>query len=468
MGLVHDVILPTGGSIYPANIRYSALCEFGFSSSGAVADNATMALCWKPTVVDIAYPLCDPTHHYLLTIRKVGTTVTVWKQDIQVGSYTTSATTYAGLLAEALTQYAGATAGYVSRLVIVEAALDYTSFYQASGVVTGLWVPRWLAGLVIHTLLDFSDAVNLGADYSGNGNDWDLTGAIQSVDTPTNNYAVINPLRGFEYTTGGTLSDGNLKFRCYPSGINRSIFGTAVVGFPFYFEVGDPNLGILYHTFGIATGAEAGLEHTPVVGGFVGSWGLRVQSSTSLVKYEDGVVGTDVGYPGPFADGDVLGVAVDPSAGKMWVSHNGTWILNGDPATGENPLITFTPQPVAPGVGEYDGGYVSVDFGQHGYAYTQPDGFITLANANMLDDDYSLSGAYDGNGVANGPHIWTGASLESVTIEGTTYTNDGTPGAVVMFTSCGFKLVSTTQNASGTTYNWAGVLLTPAKYSNAQ
>ena len=130
--------------IYPTTIEYSALAESGFSSTGAVATDATIALGWKPTDVDTTYPLCDPTNHYLLTIRKVGTTVTVWKQDIEVGSYTTSATTYAGLLAEALTEYAGSTAGYVSRLIIVESALDYTTFYRQSSSVPGLWMPKTL------------------------------------------------------------------------------------------------------------------------------------------------------------------------------------------------------------------------------------------------------------------------------------------------------------------------------------
>lgn len=205
--IVPDSLLVLGTIVYPVEIEYSTLCESGFSSSGSVATDATIALGFKPTAVDTAYPLCDPTSHYLLTIRKVGTTITVWKQNVEVGSYTTTATTYADLLAEALTEYVGAANGYFSRLVVVESALDYAAFYQQSPSVTELWVPRNLDDLTIHTLLDFSNAVDLGADSSGNGNDWTLTGAIQYADTPTNNHCTLNSL---DPATTGTLSAGNL------------------------------------------------------------------------------------------------------------------------------------------------------------------------------------------------------------------------------------------------------------------
>ncbi|WP_319582949.1 hypothetical protein [uncultured Pseudodesulfovibrio sp.] len=199
----------TGGQsgVFSPPIAYSALCEAGFISVGAMADETSMALGWKPSAVDTAYPLCDPTHHYLLTIRKTGTEVTVWKQDIELGRYTTSAATCAELLTEALAAFAGSSKGYVSRLIVAQSALDYTGFYRPSSRVPGLWVPRSPVGLTIHTRLDFTDAADLGADSSGNGYHWTLPGASQSMDTPSNNHCTFNPL---DPLTVGTLSDGNL------------------------------------------------------------------------------------------------------------------------------------------------------------------------------------------------------------------------------------------------------------------
>ncbi|WP_272701540.1 DUF7483 domain-containing protein [Desulfovibrio sp. Fe33] len=192
---------------YPAPIEYSALCEAGLSSEGAPAVDATVAFGWKPVAVDPAKPLCDPTNHYLLTVRKAGTVATVWKQDAEVGTFTVSATTYAGLVSEALAAFAGSDKGYYSRLAVVESALDFTAFYAPSGVVAGLWMPWLLYGLKLHTLLDFSDAANPGNDVCDNGNHWTLPGAVQTTDTPTDNHATINPLKTGAGTA--TLGDGN-------------------------------------------------------------------------------------------------------------------------------------------------------------------------------------------------------------------------------------------------------------------
>jgi hypothetical protein len=45
--------------------------------------------------------------------------------------------------------------------------------------------------------LDFEDRGSLGADVSGNGNDFtvnNLTAIDQTTDTPTNNFCTFNPL----------------------------------------------------------------------------------------------------------------------------------------------------------------------------------------------------------------------------------------------------------------------------------
>ena len=60
----------------------------------------------------------------------------------------------------------------------------------------------------------------LGLDRSGNGNNWTVTNmtlaADQMVDSPTNNFATLNPIDNFN----GTFGEGNLY-------INISAFNTA-------------------------------------------------------------------------------------------------------------------------------------------------------------------------------------------------------------------------------------------------
>lgn len=79
---------------------------------------------------------------------------------------------------------------------------DFGQFYQ------GLWVPKAYTGSYGTNgfRLDFANAVDLGNDVSGNGNDWTVGGSPeQSIDTPTNKCATLNPLTG-----SGALSNGNL------------------------------------------------------------------------------------------------------------------------------------------------------------------------------------------------------------------------------------------------------------------
>ena len=96
--------------------------------------------------------------------------------------------------------------GYMAEFHSVDGtALAPTDFgkYNADGV----WVPKEVSGVTYGTngfYLDFSDPSNIGADRSGNGNNWTPTGFELSsstsysydwvTDTPTSNHPVFNRL----------------------------------------------------------------------------------------------------------------------------------------------------------------------------------------------------------------------------------------------------------------------------------
>lgn len=133
-----------GEVVFPLLLKQSALIESAYSSTGDVATDCTIALGFKPTVVDTGYVLSDPTAHYLLTVRKVNDVITVWRQGEEVATLSYSAvggSTYAALLMNVLTTLVGSYHGYYSRLQVIESAQDYSLFWQPSDVVTGLWVP---------------------------------------------------------------------------------------------------------------------------------------------------------------------------------------------------------------------------------------------------------------------------------------------------------------------------------------
>ncbi len=106
--------------------------------------------------------------------------------------------------------------GYLAEVVLIDGQqLDPTSFGEFDSDSPTIWKPIDVSGLTFGTngfYLDFENSSSLGADVSGNSNNFtvnNLTSIDQSTDTCTNNFATLNPL----YTNDGaiTYSEGNLK-----------------------------------------------------------------------------------------------------------------------------------------------------------------------------------------------------------------------------------------------------------------
>ncbi|MCJ2165536.1 MULTISPECIES: SPRY domain-containing protein [unclassified Pseudodesulfovibrio] len=368
-----------GGGVYPLDIPYSALCESGYSSTGAVANDCTIALGFKPTAVDSTKTLCDPTHHYLLTIKKTGDTVEVWKQGTQLANYTGSVgSNYAGFIGALLLAYAGTHHGYYSRLVIAESGLTHTDFWQQSSTVPGLWVPKSISGLTLHMLLDFSNAADLGNDTSGNGNHWTLTSATQSTDTPTNNCCTINPLS----YSGGGYANGNLSW--WVPANNRGCQGWyGMTTGKHYFECQHTNGSCMIGVTPWPSDTNHVAYRQHGIGWYSYPGDSRIMHSNA---------NTINPYGSPYSPGDIVQVAVDMEVGAVWFGVNGTWhygateaeILAGDTT---HAAATWTPdgRTYFPGAGMYGGSTVAFAFAESDLTHTPPTGFLTLEDRNRAE-----------------------------------------------------------------------------------
>jgi len=105
--------------------------------------------------------------------------------------------------------------GYMAEFVNIDGQqLDATSFGEFDED-SGIWKPIDVSGLTFGTngfYLDFENSGSLGADVSGNGNNFtvnNLTSINQTTDTCTNNYATLNPL----VNSAITYSEGNLHYK---------------------------------------------------------------------------------------------------------------------------------------------------------------------------------------------------------------------------------------------------------------
>lgn len=352
--------------------------------------------------------------------------------------------------------------GYLAEIHVVDGLDVVGQFTAARGqaaVCAGYSGSHGAAG----THLAFSNAAALGADAAGVGN-WTVNGApVQTPDGPTINRCVLNRL-GANLRTPTTVQEANLYWSNASGSLAVAVLGTLCVQGRAYWEATC-----------VASGASFSLTHCVVgvaradmflgEGGFPrpGEYGYSANGNI----FTDGVASM---LGAGFTTGDVVGVAVDTETGRVWIAVNGAWIGDGDPASGENPAIEIVaPVPdLQPLVQGYAGATWRINCGHRAFQYTPPSGFLPgVSTAGLGCDLEVLAGEYTGNGSADGPVVWTGCELESLTIGATTYYNDSSAG-VVDFLATGFKLRTTSApNTSSTTYTWSGVRRVAVKCATA-
>jgi hypothetical protein len=230
--------------------------------------------------------------------------------------------------------------GYLSEMCFLDGqALDATSFGEFDED-SGIWKPIDVSGLTFGDAgfyLDFKNSGSLGADVSGNGNNFtvnNLTSIDQTTDTPTNNYATMNPLDN--YYEPATFSEGNLKI--VGSGSNYSAktctFGvnkgkwyyeakcTAVSSAPIEAMLGLIETNATSNTFFTGTPANS-------VGFYKGGSYYKNGGST--------------GYGSMWGASDILSIAFDLYNDKIYIAINGTWQNSADPVAGSGGISLGTP-----------------------------------------------------------------------------------------------------------------------------
>ena len=323
--------------------------------------------------------------------------------------------------------------GYFADFNLIDGTqLDASSFGEFKN---GVWIPVDTSSLTRGTKgwrLQFkqvgvgtASSSTVGADTGGNDFHFTSSGIVASdcamPDSPENNFATLNPnARG---TTNVSLSEGNLKF--VKSGSN---FGNVLSTMPlfsgkWYFE------GVCLNSNLAQIGVQ---EITNNIyqnsGDFGANTDLGMWDSRGYF-YDEGTAG---GTPPSYTTGDIIGIAFDVEAGKIWFAKNGTYLFSGDPANGTNQSTGSTNNLSSIGVtpagnGEGGGGH-TFNFGQDSsfvgaktaqgntdengigdFYYSPPSGFLALCSANLPEptispnadeqaDDYFNTVLYTGNG----------------------------------------------------------------------
>ena len=256
--------------------------------------------------------------------------------------------------------------------------------------------------------LKFQDSSALGDDSSGNTNDFTVTNLAatdQVIDSPTNNFATLNPL-----ALGNSFLEGNLKTTTGTSSNRRSVSGFGMASGKWYWETIFTDL---------SNGAAIGIHSlsTPITtNNFVLNDGSDSSGiyyfSTNSTRYINGsstAVGTSASAL------DIIGIAFDADTNTMDVYKNN--VLQSSFSV----VTDYTAYPIVGDGSGAAGTTFVMNFGQDSsfagnktaqgnggtgedFYYTPPTGYKALNTNNLPDPsialptDYFNTVLYTGNG----------------------------------------------------------------------
>ena len=230
--------------------------------------------------------------------------------------------------------------GYMTEIVSIDGQqLDPTSFGEFNSDSPTIWQPKDVSGLTFGTngfYLDFENSGSLGADVSGNSNNFtvnNLTSVDQSTDTCTNNFATFNSLSANDSGTV-TFSEGNLQTAHSGSDSRYTSYSTiGVSSGKWYAEVkyeakssnsqNDLIVGVAYDVENLNRQGSG-------IGGSSGSFSYVGDNGTKLHD------GSESSYGSTFTTGDIIGIFLDLDNHKLYFSKNGSVVASGDPTSGSS------------------------------------------------------------------------------------------------------------------------------------
>jgi len=294
--------------------------------------------------------------------------------------------------------------GYLTEINFIDGQALTPSSFGETDVLTGVWKPKRYAGTYGANgfYLNFSDnsaatATTIGKDYSGNSNNWTpnnisvTAGATYDsmLDVPTNwndggngrgNYCIINPLDLRPGNNAVSRTNGNLNVSYATGGGVAAAMGSMVLpSGKWYAEAS--------YTGGTMANAYIGVTRSDYLSGVAANTGqvMYIGSGSKRIN------GTDTAYGAAFAVNDIIGMAVDTSAGTIEFFKNNV----------SQGVITSTTyiQPNLVCFADLQGNTTDSlahwwNFGQRPFSYTPPTGYKALNTQNFPEPTIKKGNAW--------------------------------------------------------------------------
>jgi len=287
------------------------------------------------------------------------------------------------------------TSGYIAENYVIDNQQLDPSYFGETDEDSGLWIPKAYTGSFGTNgfYLKFANSASLGVDSSGNGNNFtvnNLTSVDQTTDTPTNNFATLNPLNNNTSATS-TFSEGNLKLVTDGNGGSRS--SIAVSSGKWYCEI----KCVSNTAWNGVTDVSQYINNEYTTN----SVALYTAGAT---LYVGGVNQGSGGYGSTWTANDIMNLALDLDSGtkKIYFGKNGGW-WNGSTYGASSPTTSVTltndvTYAITVGSGSgtstnelnfgnppYSGGGYTDGAGYGNFSYAVPSGYYSLCTKNLAN-----------------------------------------------------------------------------------
>lgn len=313
--------------------------------------------------------------------------------------------------------------GYITEVNFIDgSALDPSYFGETKA---DTWIPKKYTGSYGSNgyYLDFATRATDPIDASGNGNNWSSVNVASTdwmLDSPTNNFATLNPLIERWAVTTNTYTEGNLKVAS--SGTSALQFATMQAD-KIYFEM----LCTANNVYPHICVQEEDLQS---------EYGSYAMFYSALGQSRIGSVDTTIATYGV---GDIVALAYDHYGGEGRIYKNGTlirtqtgqnfdsymetYLAGGVLAAGDGAIFNFGQDSSFAGNKTAQGNTDSNGIGD--FYYTPPSGFLAICSANLPDPVAAINPAVNNTPQDHfNPVLYTGTGSSSHAITGVGFQPD--------------------------------------------
>ena len=219
--------------------------------------------------------------------------------------------------------------GQLAHFHFVDGITYPASTFGETDTTTGIWKPKTSPSVTYGTnglFLKFDNSGNMGLDSGGGSNNLTTSGTIiQNKDTPSNVFAVLNPLASINDTPTFSNTNNTIVVQ------NASAFGAqSTLGMSkgkYYAEF--KMTASSDNDMAVGVNSDINAPRTDLGPGFGTHSTAYRETGTLAVNGSD-----DISYGNSYAVNDIVGIAIDLDNNKLYFSKNGVFQNSGVPTSG--------------------------------------------------------------------------------------------------------------------------------------